>query len=142
MNQEPYHLPLWPFVVAACLMLLVGLSGCAYLENASPVSLVAVTGLYIICLVLHYLQRKHVGYVVWVAVLVLITCLTGCASKPVTFTAPPEEAAKAAACEPLPLCGIPTGANSTQLEEALRACVLEYRSLYQVCYDMQHQEPQ
>jgi len=36
-------------------------------------------------------------------------------------------------CEPLPVCFIPPGANSTQLETALWGCVLEYRALYSHC---------
>lgn len=48
-------------------------------------------------------------------------------------TAPEPTWAPSVGCEPLPLCSIPVGANSTQLETALYACVLEYRALYSSC---------
>lgn len=72
-----------------------------------------------------------------IAYAVLLLPLSGCAARPTNSDATPP-ALEAAACAPLPTCPIPAGASSTQLELALWECVLEYRSLYSVCYHMQH----
>jgi uncharacterized lipoprotein YajG len=63
--------------------------------------------------------------------------LQGCAARPTNSDATPPALA-AAACAPLPVCSIPPASSSTQLEQALWECVLEYRALYSVCYHMQH----
>lgn len=66
---------------------------------------------------------------------VLLTMCAGCVARPPREDVP---AVDAAACAPLPLCAVPPKASSTQLETALWECVLEYRALYSVCYNLSH----
>lgn len=68
---------------------------------------------------------------------VLMLALGGCASgRHLELPPAPQDAAQKAACPPLPVCDIPPGANSTQLELALWKCVLDYRAMYSVCFHM------
>lgn len=64
---------------------------------------------------------------------VFLLALSGCTTAPPSARVP-------TACQPLPACDIPTGSNSTQLEEALWKCVMEYRALYSVCYHIAKQD--
>lgn len=73
--------------------------------------------------------------VILLAVLALAACGT---TEHIRLDQAPQDTAEAAGCSPLPLCEIPPGANSTQLESALWACVLEYRALYSACYHLAH----
>lgn len=73
------------------------------------------------------------AFVLTAAGCLLLLVLSGCAA------APPAERVPTA-CQPLPACDIPTGSNSTQLEEALWKCVMEYRALYSVCYHIAKQD--
>jgi hypothetical protein len=62
-------------------------------------------------------------------VMIALAALAGCQHAP-----PPVDQPRVS-CEPLPTCAafIPPMATSTQLENGLWACVLEYRALYSSC---------
>lgn len=78
--------------------------------------------------------------VVFVCLLALLwSFLAGCTTtEGVVLDKTPEDIAVEAACVPLPVCDIPPRANSTQLESALWACVLEYRALFSQCFHLVH----
>jgi hypothetical protein len=73
----------------------------------------------------------------WPLTIMAVMWLAACSStEGIRLDKSPRDTAQEAACQPLPACDIPPGANSTQLESALWACVLEYRALYSVCYHL------
>jgi hypothetical protein len=59
--------------------------------------------------------------------------MSGCAHTPAE-QAPPQTTG----CAPLPVCDVTPKASSTQLEIDLWECVVEYRALYSICYQLQH----
>jgi hypothetical protein len=75
----------------------------------------------------------HTGMVF--LVILAVVSLAACQTLPEGPSARP-----ARLCEPLPVCNIPASSTSSQLEEALWSCVVEYRAMYSVCKWMQEAE--
>lgn len=65
------------------------------------------------------------------AAILVVLMIAGCATAPEPVDRP------VVSCEPIRPCDIPPAANSTQLEAALWACVLELRAQYRSCAERQ-----
>jgi hypothetical protein len=77
--------------------------------------------------------REKVYWPMWIALVGILLVLPMCGMGCSMVRQPPAPPVR---CVPLPACDIPQGANSSQLEQALQVCVLEYRALYDVCRTM------
>jgi hypothetical protein len=118
---------------AVAVILCAMCSGCAMtVSGGYPISGVVFCAVMVLFAVSAAAIHGERGAIIFLALFVL----AGCSTTEHLDLGDPQEATKAASCAPLPLCDIPPGANSTQLETALWACVKEYRALYSVCYHM------
>src|SRR5688500_873291 len=84
-------------------------------------------------------DEKGAMLALWAIALVVLACmgLFGCSStEGIRLDKSPQDTAREAAGQPLPVCEIPPNATSTQLDSALWGCVLEYRALFPQCAHM------
>jgi hypothetical protein len=134
--ELPMKVPVKLLAFAAVAVILCAMcSGCVMVNEdrtLAPLAVLAVSAIAAAGFLAATVRR-------WVLVLFFLALalgIAGCGTTEHLDLGDPQEATKAASCAPLPLCDIPPGANSTQLETALWACVKEYRALYSVCYHM------